>query len=90
MKANGTIFFNHIWTRSSFPPNGSKNPYFEYKIHIVRLVDVISLVREVYQSLNILKYKTNSYKKSQLKLKSMLKRIFSTEGNYCFKSFDGI
>jgi hypothetical protein len=47
-----------------------------------RLFDVLSLVREVYNSPDIMKSKTNSYKKTQFVLQSMLKSIFPREGTF--------
>ena len=44
----------------------------------------MGVVREVYQSESILKDKTASFKKSQILLKKILKKIFAEEGIFFF------
>ena len=44
----------------------------------------MGVVREVYQSESILKDKTASFKKSQILLKKILKKIFAEEGIFSF------
>lgn len=63
------------------PPKWKYVSYFFIHSNIqIRLKDVLTLVREVYTTSSILKYKTANYKKGQFSLQTMLKTIFPSEG----------
>jgi hypothetical protein len=63
------------------PPNWKYAKENEQILILFRLQDVISLVREVYQSSSLSKSKSLSFRKSQFVLKTMLKSMFPNEGN---------
>ncbi len=67
-----------IW---KLPQNGGKKKAREKNKVLKRLSEAVALARSVYKSIDLLKSKTTTFKKSQSNLQNVLQGIFPNNGN---------